>query len=231
MLIIIIIVLTLATLGQAAGAEAVLGPYALNPAGTAGRVGPDPGAPPDGPLAGKLIVVDPGHGGDDPGGTGRLGGVEKDLALDMGLRLRDLLVQAGARVLMTRVDDSTVGLYERPALTNLAGADANVSIHLDWYQSRWIRGTEVYYYPVNPGSERLADEVHHALIDGLRLTDRGISSEHAFVAIRETTMPSVLVEVAYLTNPSEEKLLLKDSFRQEVAADIYAGLERFFAEK
>ena len=227
-LVIIAIILALATLVQAAGAEAVRGPYALGatPAG-----GQKPDVPANGPLVGKLIVIDPGHGGSDPGGSGRQGSVEKELTLDMGTRLRDLLVAAGANVLMTRDDDSLVGLYERPALANLAGADASVSLHLDWYQSRWIHGTGVYYYPVNPASARLAGDVHRALIDGLRLADRGISTEHTFVAIRETTAPSVLVEVAYMTNPTEEKLLLKDSFRQEVAADIYAGLTQFFTQK
>ncbi|MHB9057956.1 MAG: N-acetylmuramoyl-L-alanine amidase family protein, partial [Bacillota bacterium] len=195
-LVIIAIVLTLATLVQAAGAEAVRGPYALSIRPADGRVGPDPDAPANGPLAGRLIVIDPGHGGNDPGGSGRQGSVEKVLTLDMGIKLRDLLTAAGASVLMTRDDDSLVGLYERPALANLAGADANVSIHLNWYQSRWVRGIEVYYYPVNPASERLAGDVHRSLINGLRLADRGISAEQTFVAIRETTAPSVLIEVA-----------------------------------
>ncbi|MHB9058389.1 MAG: N-acetylmuramoyl-L-alanine amidase family protein, partial [Bacillota bacterium] len=77
----------------------------------------------------------------------------------------------------------------------------------------------------------LAGDVHRSLINGLRLADRGISAEQTFVAIRETTAPSVLIEVAYLTNSAEEQLLLKDSFRQEVAAHIYAGLTQFFTEE
>lgn len=228
---IIAVALSLAALVQAAGAPAIHGPYALGSASAGPPATPPPDGPAGGPVAGKLIVIDPGHGGDDPGASGRRGGVEKDLTLDMGLKLRDRLVAAGASVVMTRDDDSAIGLYERPALTNLVGADVNVSIHLDSYQSRSIHGTEVYYYPVNPGSERLARDVHRALVNGLRLADRGVSSEHTFVAIRETTMPSILIEVAYLTNPTEEKLLLQDSFRQEVASDIYAGLAQYFTEK
>jgi len=163
------------------------------------------------PLYNKLIAVDPGHGGDDPGAHGAQGEEEKDLTLDIGLRLKALLEQAGARVLMIRSSDVTVGLYERPAIANQAGADAYVAIHLNAY-ARWKHGTEIYYYTTNPDSIKLATALHTTLIDELGLADGGIRKEHDFVVIRETTMPSSLVEVAYLTNPTEEKLLLTPSF-------------------
>lgn len=180
------------------------------------------------PMYNRLIAVDPGHGGDDPGAHGSHGELEKDLTLDIGLRLKSLLEQAGARVLMIRDTDVTVGLYQRPAIANQAGADAYVSIHLNAYGS-WKHGTEIYYDTTNPDSIKLATDLHDTLIKELGLADGGIRREHDFVVVRETTMPSSLVEVAYLTNPTEEKLLLTPAFRQKAAVAIYDGLMLYFA--
>ncbi len=180
------------------------------------------------PIYNRLIAVDPGHGGDDPGAHGAHGELEKDLTLDIGLRLKGLLEQAGARVLMIRDTDVTVGLYQRPAIANQAGADAYVSIHLNAYAS-WKHGTEIYYDTTNPDSIKLATDLHDTLIKELGLADGGIRREHDFVVVRETTMPSALVEVAYLTNHTEEKLLLTPAFRQKAAVAIYDGLMLYFA--
>ncbi len=182
-----------------------------------------------GPLAGCLIAIDSGHGGDDPGASGRGGSFEKDLTLDIGRRLATLLEKAGARVLMIRADDTNVGMYERPALANQAGADVNVSIHMNWYKASSVHGTEVFYYSTHPESARLAEAIRAALVKETGLSDRGTNTEHTFVAIRETTMPSVLVEVVYLTNAAEERLIETEAFRQKVALGLYNGLEAYFA--
>ena len=97
------------------------------------------------PLSVRRIVVDPGHGGDQPGARGPLGLVEKEVALDLGVRLRDLLENAGFEVILTRETDDSVSLAERARLANEAGGDLFVSIHLNWIANRGGRGVETYY--------------------------------------------------------------------------------------
>lgn len=202
-------------------------PYHLSPAGSSGP----PADARDSPLFNKVIVIDPGHGGDDPGAPGRHGESEKDLTLDIGRKLQALLEEAAARPLLLRSGDQEVSLYERPALANQVGADASVSIHLNWYQSRWVHGLEVYYYHTHPASVRLAAAIDGQLLSQLGLTDRGITDEQTYVAVREVTSPSVLIEVGYLSHPTEEKLLHTEAFRQKVAVAIRDGLSQFFSGK
>jgi N-acetylmuramoyl-L-alanine amidase len=97
------------------------------------------------PLEIRTIVVDPGHGGAQPGAEGPLGLLEKEVALDVALRLKELLDEAGFRVLMTREDDVAVSLAERAAVANEAEADLFVSIHLNWIENPGVRGVETYY--------------------------------------------------------------------------------------
>ncbi len=97
------------------------------------------------PLGIHKIVVDPGHGGSDFGTIAPLGIVEKDVTLDIGLRLRHLLQKNSFRVSMTRETDKAVSLKERARFANAAGGDLFVSIHVNWIESRKIRGVETYY--------------------------------------------------------------------------------------
>lgn len=107
-----------------------------------------PPAPLDGnalPLSVRRIVLDPGHGGEQPGARGPLGLVEKEVALDLGLRLHDLLEDAGFEVVLTRETDDSVSLAERARRANDAQGDLFVSIHLNWIANRGVRGVETYY--------------------------------------------------------------------------------------
>lgn len=97
------------------------------------------------PLGVRRIVIDPGHGGDQPGAHGPLGLVEKEIALDLGLRLHDLLEDAGFDVVLTREIDTSVSLSQRARLANEAGGDLFISIHLNWIANQGVRGVETYY--------------------------------------------------------------------------------------
>lgn len=97
------------------------------------------------PLGVRRIVLDPGHGGDQPGARGPLGLVEKEVALDLALRLNDLLQDAGFEVVLTRDKDEEVSLAERAQMANEAGGDLFVSIHLNWISNRRVRGVETYF--------------------------------------------------------------------------------------
>ncbi len=178
-------------------------------------------------LVGKLIVVDPGHGGPDPGARGYSGTLEKDIDLAIALDLRDALVAAGARVLMTRTEDVDVGLYERPQMANAANADLFISVHNNAYDYQ-RSGTETYYTNTNPLSHALANAVHHSVVGSLGTIDRGVRTE-PFVVIRESKMPSVLVEGLYLSTKSDEKLLKDAAFQKNLAQAIMQGVADFYA--
>jgi N-acetylmuramoyl-L-alanine amidase len=189
-------------------------------------------------LYGKLIVVDPGHGGYDPGALGRSGLKEKDVNLDISLRLGTLLRQLGARVEFTRDDDTFIPLYDRPAMANALHADLFVSIHADSTNKRDVNGVSTYYYQNSDPSRQsffdrsilLAQDVQNSLVYGADLADRGVKKSPGigFAVLRESQMPSILVETAFISNSSDEARLSSPNFRQTTAVAIARGLTDFF---
>lgn len=182
------------------------------------------------PLTGKIIVIDPGHGGGNSGAIGITGLPEKAVVLDVSLRVAAKLRQAGAIVIMTRDDDSTVHLAERVAIAEATGAHAFVSIHANAHPDRNVSGTETYYFRNKPNfmeSYYLAAHLQNELVKALGLRDIGVKHGN-FHVIRETTMPSALVELAFLSNANDEALLKTDDFRERSAHAIFLGLQRFF---
>lgn len=178
-------------------------------------------------LKGKLIVVDPGHGDHDPGATAN-NVREKDINLDIGLRLRDKLEKAGATVIMTRDKDVFLELSERVAIANNNNADAFISIHNNAAVAT-ANGTETYWNRTYASSEskKLAEEIQRELIKRLKTRDRGVK-EGNFYVIRNTRMTSVLVEVGFVTNPEEAKKLADPAFREEAAEAIFQGIKNFY---
>jgi len=182
------------------------------------------------PLQGKTIVVDPGHGGSDPGASA--GNVqEKSLTLDIALKLKDLLEQEGAKVLMTRDKDISVNLYTRAGIANEVNADIFISVHINASDtSASASGTETLYYP-DPEKKALAQAVQKALVKSIGLTDRGIVERPGLVVTRETRMPSALAEVAFITNSNDRSLLLTDEFQQKAAEGIANGIINYLTGK
>lgn len=174
-----------------------------------------------GVLSGRVIGLDPGHGGDDPGAIGPGGTYEKDITLALALRVRDLLTEAGARVVMTREEDRWVGLYDRAGVVNEAGADVFVSIHLNAAPSGNISGVEIYRHPA--GEAAFARALHQRMLDATGLPNRGLVAAD-FVVLRETRMPGALLECAYLSNPREEQLIKTEDFQERVAGAIFEAL-------
>lgn len=181
------------------------------------------------PLQQRLIVVDAGHGGHDPGACSPFSPmVEKQLTLDIALRLRRLLQQAGYRVQMTREGDVYISLADRVAIANNLRADAFVSIHLNSFPrpgGQW--GTEVYYW--TPQSLPLAETIYRNLLALLKRKGNGVRQRRLYV-VRHTTMPSVLVEACYLNHPDEERLLREEAFRERIALAIFQGIAEFFGD-
>ncbi|MCL0067713.1 N-acetylmuramoyl-L-alanine amidase [Peptococcaceae bacterium] len=179
------------------------------------------------PVRGKTVFIDPGHGGEDPGAT-YYNIKEKDIVMDISNRMYDILRQQGAVVEMSRYGDVYVGLYERPEMANEIGADIFISIHANAHWRPNISGIMTFHRkePLY-GSIKLAEMIQKELVNELQLEDRGVRKAD-FVVIRETNMPAVLVEVAFLSNQKEAMLLSQSSFRQRVAEAIVRGINNYF---
>ena len=181
---------------------------------------------------GRLVVIDPGHGGKDPGCSGyKAGLVEKTVVLDIGLRVRKMLEAKGVRVQMTRADDTFIVLGDRPAVANKIGADLFVSIHCnampdDMKGQR--SGTELYYY--TPQSPDFASVMLQAVTAEAKLPERG-THQRAFVVVKGCTMPSVLVETGYLDHAGDGAMLDSPEGRETFARGIAAGVLRYLQTK
>ncbi len=180
-------------------------------------------------VAGKVIVVDAGHGGSDPGAIGPSGVRESDVVLDISRKIEATLGAAGAEVIMTRTADRTVDIYDRPAMANGRGADVFISVHANADPNGRAEGTETYYHRSNnPASEMLARAIHSQTVGNLARPDRGVRTAD-FAVLREAEMPAALLETLYLSSAEEERLLLDQAVQQKVADAVLAGLEQFFA--
>lgn len=176
----------------------------------------------------RLIVLDPGHGGSDPGAIGIGGLREKDVVLPITVAIATLLQQQGFRVLLTRSDDRTLELNERTRIANQAKADLLVSIHgnsagLDRPE---IHGLETYHYPGSRPSQTLAATIHNHILKTVRVRDRRVREGNLFV-LRHTTMPAVLVEVGFLTGQEDGPRLATPAYQRELARAIATGIAQY----
>lgn len=187
-------------------------------------------------LKNKVIAIDPGHGGSDPGAVGPSRYLEKTATLAVAQNVRTLLEKAGARVVMTRQDDRDVyganatavdELKARSTVANNRKADVFISIHADSFTDRSAGGTSTYYYQKTQYDSMLARALQTSLVDAGKLQDRRANTANFYV-IKRTRMPAALVELAFISNPNEEKLLSSPEFQQKMALGIVSGLERFF---
>lgn len=193
-------------------------------------------------LGGKIIVVDPGHsntssyGAVDPGTTGVITGIkEKDIDLDIALKLRVFLESMGATVIMTHTGETSMTLYDRAAVANDTHADLFISIHSNSSEKQSYSGHTTYFYaPLNnallaaqrDSRLRAAQTVQAALVKAGGRRDLGIK-ENNFVVIRETVCPSILVEAAFLSNPEEDLLLSSGAYRYQLAQGLANGIRQF----
>lgn len=191
-------------------------------------------------LAGKIICIDPGHGGSDVGAIGQLAGeavYEKDITLSIAQPLRDMLTAAGAKVVMTRNSDTSVAsataddvteLQARCDIANKAKADAFISIHIDSFSNSSVDGTTAYYYPKTGNDLLLAQLLHQATLNKLAIPDRGVRSNDFYVNVH-TNMPSTLLEMGFISNTHRVKMLTSSWGPKSIAQSIYAGLVDYFS--
>ena len=169
-----------------------------------------------------LVVIDPGHGGKDSGAVGPSGLQEKNVVLKVSLLLGDILEKNGVTVLYTRTSDTFVELSTRASMANKVNADFFISIHANSATSRDAQGIETYVYVKDGKTDKLASEVQSALVQANKLLDRGVKIGNLAV-LRETTMPAILIELAFISNPTEEALLNQTTFLDQTANAIAQG--------
>ena len=184
-------------------------------------------------ISDKTIVIDPGHGGRDPGAVGPEGLQEKDVVLDIGLQLYDHLKRnTDAEVFLTRTDDYFVPLYERPTTADRVDADLFISIHINGSVIVEKNGIETYaFFDASRDNWAFAWHLQDSLVEELSLKDRGLKTDN-FHVLRNTRndMKSVLLEIGYITNPQEEQFLQKQYNRKRAARAIYEGLLAYYSQ-
>lgn len=194
-------------------------------------------------LAGKLIVVDPGHGGTDPGALGSKGIHEKDIVIEVSKKLGEVLRQAGAEVLLTRETDRDLSnpatqnpyqakiedLTRRVELANKKQADLFISIHVNSFSDPREGGAQTFSQPGEEESKKLAICIQNELNRFLENPGRQ-AKQVDFFANRMAEMPSVIVEIGFISNPIEESLMLDPQYQKKIAWAIYAGIARYLAQ-
>lgn len=168
----------------------------------------------------KLIVIDPGHGGKDPGAIGNRY-KEKDLNLELAYKIKEALINKGYVVLMTRTTDTYIDLNERAAFANSYGADLLISVHHNSF-SNTTSGVEVIYNSktVNAAkSKEIATAVSANIASSVGLKDRGHKDQKLIVSSR-ANMPTILVEAGFISNPKEEAYVSQSSIQEKIAKSL-----------
>lgn len=197
------------------------------------------------PVNNKIIVIDAGHGAPDGGAVADDGTFEKDINLDVANKLCALLEKTGAYVIMTRLDDNAVAddlkakireikrrdLKNRRDIRDSSDADLFVSIHMNKFEQSEYYGAQVFYSSTPPESKTLAENIQRELI---ALADpsntREVKKADGIFILKDSKIPSVLVECGFLSNPAEREKLKTDEYRDTLAWSIYCGIVKFLEQ-
>jgi N-acetylmuramoyl-L-alanine amidase len=176
-----------------------------------------------------VVVVDPGHGGRDPGAVGIGGIYESDIVLDISQQVASLLEEQGIQAILTREDDREVDLAPRVSLAESINANLFVSIHANAISMSRpdVNGIETYYYDTGAA---LAASIHNSLINATGMNDRGVRQARFYVLTR-TSMPAVLVEVGFVTGQEDAARLSNSAVRSQIAAAIAQGILRYVQQR
>lgn len=190
------------------------------------------------PLQGKVVVLDPGHGGYDPGAV-RGEVYEKHINLQIAMKLKKALEEKGATVVLTRSGDynlAIAGLHRREAhrfdlnkrlaIASESNACLFISIHVNCMCSRSYGGAEVFYYKESESGKLLSDCIQSELRSIPGIQKRTTKTSNCYV-LRNATMPASLVEVGYLSNPGERKNILKEEYQTLLADKISCGIQKY----
>jgi N-acetylmuramoyl-L-alanine amidase len=177
-------------------------------------------------VKGKTIVIDPGHGGQDSGAVGSRGTLEKNLTLTTAKLVYDKLKSAGANVFLTRSNDTYISLNSRVSTSHYRNAEAFISLHYDSTTDRSASGTTTYYYnTIKDGS--LASAMNTEVVKQAKLKNRGTKFGNFYV-LRENKMPSVLLELGFVSNRTEEVTINTSSYQERASQGVFNGLTQYF---
>lgn len=188
------------------------------------------------PLKNKVITIDAGHGGRDPGATYN-DIFEKNINLEISLKLEKELLKQGATVFMIRRSDIDLSsiydskkkrgdLYRRLQLIKKNKSNMYISIHINWYKNSNYKGAEVLYNPINSNNKKIAKIIMEEFQTNLN-SNRTINTTDLYM-YKNTTIPGVLVECGYLSNYEDRNKLLTSNYQQKIASSITKGIIRYF---
>lgn len=191
------------------------------------------------PLQDTIIMIDPGHGGRDSG-TYYNDILEKDINLEISKKLEKELTQNGAIVYMTRTRDIDLSsiydslkkrgdLYRRLLKIKEVNSSLYLSIHINWYQDTSLKGAEVLYNPINKENKIIAKRIMKEFKTKTKTT-RTIKETDLYM-YKNTTVPGVLIECGYLSNPAERNLLIDDNYQENIAKIITKGIINYYKSR
>lgn len=190
----------------------------------------------------KMIIVDPGHGGKDPGMVGVGGLEEKGINLEISLILRDILEERGWNVFLTRESDR--GLYDetadnkkaqdlqrRIALINEKNPVLTVSIHQNSYKDQTVKGPQVFYYKSSKEGKKLAECIQETMNEELKIENpRKAKGNTSYYLLKKSSSALVIAECGFMTNPEEAKLLQTEKYQKKTAEAVADGIEKYLSD-
>lgn len=189
------------------------------------------------------IVVDPGHGGNDPGKVGVTGALEKDINLEIAVKLRDYLEEKEMKAVLTREADVSLAeegasstqvsdLKRRVEIIEEEAPEIAVSIHQNSYTDSSVSGAQVFYYGQSQEGQRLAEAIQESLAGTLDPSNhREAKANESYYILKRTSVPTVIVECGFLSNPEEESILQDEAYQDKLVEAIYKGIEVYLDEK
>lgn len=188
------------------------------------------------PVTNRTVIIDAGHGGGDPGAIGINGTLEKDINLNIALKLQKFIEENGGVVLMTRTEDGMLAenkredMKIRKKLRDENSSDIFVSIHLNSFPSSNCSGAQTFYAN-DDNSKLLAEKIQKNMVKFLDESNPRVAKKLTDVyLLKNVNLPSVIVECGFLSNSNEERLLSDDEYQSKVAFSIYSGINEFFMD-
>lgn len=191
-------------------------------------------------LSGKIIVIDPGHGGPDPGKVGINQALEKDINLSISLKLKSLLESYGVNVIITRTEDLCLGdenssnkkradMLKRVEIINSSNADIAISIHQNSFQQESSKGAQVFYHASSEQGKQLANLLQKSLISNADPENhRAAKSNDSYYLLKKSTCPLVIVECGFLSNSVEAEKLCTDDYQDILSQAMVTGIAEYF---
>lgn len=190
------------------------------------------------PLSNKIILIDAGHGGWDPGKVADNNVLEKNINLSIAKKLQEYLQQSGAFVLMTRTDDIALAqkkiqdMHLRKEISNSSNADMMISIHQNSFPQQNVKGAQVFYYEKSEAGKKLANLIQTQIKNNVDQDNhRAAKTNSAYFILKQIKIPSVIIECGFLSNDQELNNLTDDNYQNKLAWAIYLGIIDFYDAK